>query len=176
MRMFFFRRLQKVFLFLLCCFCQVVLGRFCVMEDICTFILNIGSPRWRPWTWWWDWEKFLWIGEDLFCSVQNVKVRLDWNKKDLRTWCRLLRKPNNLLTEPLCFTYKQKTNSTTSTHFHSFCLVPSLLRQSSTNAKLLFTLQMCSAFIKWALPCSSIGSNTCAKASAHLWDNKTKHF
>lgn len=42
--------------------------------------------------------------EDLFCSVWNVKVCLDWNKKpDSRTWCRLLRKHDDLSTEPLCF-------------------------------------------------------------------------
>lgn len=46
-----FQGLQKVILCLLCCFCQVVFERLCVMDDICTFSLNAGAPRWRPEDW-----------------------------------------------------------------------------------------------------------------------------
>lgn len=34
---------KKVLLYLLCCFRQVVLERFCVTDDICTFSLSVGA-------------------------------------------------------------------------------------------------------------------------------------
>lgn len=46
-----FRDCKKV-LCLLCCFWQVVFERFCFTDDICTFSLNVGAPRWRLRTWW----------------------------------------------------------------------------------------------------------------------------
>lgn len=49
---------KKVILCLLCCFCQVVFERLRVTDDICTFGLNAGAPRWRPGDWWgWGLEK-----------------------------------------------------------------------------------------------------------------------
>lgn len=85
----------KKVLCLLCCFCQVVFGRFCVTDDICTFSLIVGAPGRRLRTRWCrrDWEKFLWIWLNwicLLCSVWNVKGFLffflfAWTETDIWT-------------------------------------------------------------------------------------------
>lgn len=82
------------------------------------------------------WEKFLWIrgtGFDLFCSVWNVKVCLDWNRHlDLvssASELTLIFQLNHFVSHlnSLCNNQPQpwrETNySTTETCFHSSCLV-----------------------------------------------------
>lgn len=73
-----FQGLQKV-LCLLCCFRQVVLERFCVTDDICTFSLIAGTPRRRRLRTRWcrrDWEKFLWILMNWICLLlQRVECK-----------------------------------------------------------------------------------------------------
>lgn len=130
----------KKFVFSIVLFSSSCFGTVLRYRRLCTFSLNVGTPRWRPWTWWWcrsDWEKFLWIWggfvlqpteckslpglkiknrfEDLVSSAPETHRSLSWT-----TLCRV--------------ETEDKLNSTTWTRFHCSCLVSLLLRQSYFNA------------------------------------------
>lgn len=174
------------FFFVYCVLVKLFSNSFA--EDICTFSLNVGTPRWR---WAWMMQERLRLRSscecrelDLicFCSVWNVC--LDWNRHLELVRNTLLFPLNHFVSHinSLCHNQPQPWRETQPLRLASIpsALFPVLFvaiwpigRQILHWCSLLVTQQIYSALMKWAVCYWSVSSSwessrseTCTQASA----------